>query len=111
MKQRKIKLLPRDTKPYMTNWLSVSIESRGWDPSKAKIIEVHIPIMGKPRLDLTPMRYLKLVRQQRGKIMNAYPKPYSYPDRPNLGGERLATMEELKAYQGYINQGSPIEHK
>ena len=87
----------------------VFIQCKGWNPNKEKRIEVHIPIMGGS--EPIQKKYLKLDRQQRGRIVNAYSKTYDSPDRDNLGGVRLATMEELETYKKYITQSSPIEHK
>lgn len=81
-------------------------------PSRARTITVHIPELDDSPADTN---VLKLERGQAGKIETMHILNFQFFGRdPNTTKKteiRLAATEELKAYQRYINQSSPIEHK
>lgn len=89
---------------------NVVISCPGMHPSKAREVGVYISSM-QDHLPLgVGKTFLFLKKHQRGEILDIFLDSFlaasMLPDR-----ERFATMEELEAYQRYIKQSSPIEHK
>ena len=77
----------------------------GTNLNRAKLIRVNIPGMhnNQNNHDIS-ITNLRLKKQQIGEIGDAYWNEGRQEKRP-------ATIEELTAYQSYINRSSPIEHK
>lgn len=94
------------------NSKQVKILISGTDPSKAKVVNVYIPMLDDSPAD---RNVLQLERGQRGKIDIMHVLNFQIfgrdPNTTKITVKKLATMEELKAYRRYINQSSPIEHK
>lgn len=91
----------------------VTIACNGTNPTKAKVIGVYAQGMQDRVHTFAGTSILSLERQQRGKICDRYPLNYRFFDQnaPKQSEERLATMEDLEAYQKYIDQSLPVEHK
>lgn len=107
LRQRRAILVGKSNTP------EVGILSNGTpNPSKARMITVHIPMLDNSPADCN---ILELERGQGGKITTVHVLNYQFfnkdPNTTKRNETRLATMKELEAYQRYINQSSPIEHK